>query len=256
MYRENSLKKHLRQEKVVYGAINALGSPAAAEMIGMAGYDFVFVDGEHGPGDHQNHLRVLQAVGSTPATSVYRVENNDPTAIKRALDLGVEAIMVPSVSSASEARAAVAACFYPPKGIRGFAAGVVRASDYGLSVGRYLSDGGSQLLVSVVIETAEGVRNAAEIAGVEGVDVVQIGPGDLSYDIGVPARYDDPKYVSAQTAVERAVLEQGKVLGGVQVPGIALDDLLERGYRMIILGADVVCLGSGLTAMLAAVPRR
>lgn len=256
MYRENSLKKSLGQGKVAYGIIHALGSAAAAEMIGMAGYDYVIIDGEHGPGDHQSHLQSLQAVASTPATALYRVENNDRIVLKRALDLGVEGVMVPGVSSAEEARAAVAACRYPPKGVRGFAAGVVRASDYGLSIGQYIADGESQLLISVMIETEEGVRNAAAIAAVGGIDVVQIGPADLSYELGVPGLFGDPRYLAAQTAIEQAVLEQRKVLGGVPMPGIGLDYLLERGYRMITLGADVMCLSQGLAKTLAAAPRR
>ena len=252
MYRENSLKNLLAQGRVAYGMISAMDCAVAAEMIGMAGYDFVLVDGEHGPGDVPSHLHALQAIGSTAATALYRVEDNDRTALKRALDLGVEGVMVPGVSNAAGARAAVAACSYPSKGVRGFAAGVVRASDYGLSIGRYLSDGAAQLLISVMIESAEGVANADEIAAVEGIDVVQIGPADLSYDLGVPGRLDDPRYLAAQTAVEAAVGRQGKILGGVVMPGITLEYLLEHGYRMITLGADVVCLSRGLSTALAA----
>lgn len=256
MYRENSLKNLLADGQVAYGMINAMDSVVAAEMIGMAGYDFVLVDGEHGPGDLQSHLHALQAIGTTPATALYRVADNGLTALKRALDLGVEGVMVPSVSSASEARAAVAACRYPPNGVRGFAAGVVRASDYGLSIDRYLSDGAAQLLIAVMIETAEGVRNAADIAAVDGVDVVQIGPADLSYDLGVPGRFDDPLYLAAQTAIEEAVGRKGKVLGGVTMPGINLEYLLEHGYRMITLGADVACLSRALSTTLAAARSR
>lgn len=256
MYRENSLKELLGRGEVAYGMINAMGSAAAAEMIGMAGYDFVVIDGEHGPGDLQSDLHALQAVGSTPATALYRVEDNDRTCLKRALDLGVEGVMVPSVSTAAEAKAAVTACRYPPKGGRGFAAGVVRASDYGLSLERYLSDDGGRLLIAVMIETAAGVGNAAEIAAVEGVDIVQIGPADLSYDLGVCGRLDDPKFVAAQAAIEEAITRQGKILGGVVMPAISLEYLLEHDYRMITLGADVVCLSRGLSATLAAARRR
>ena len=110
MFRQNSLKQLLGRGKIAYGIIHALGSAAAAEMIGMAGFDYVLIDGEHGPGDHQSHLRSLQAVAATPATAFYRVENNDRTAIKRALDLGIEGIMIPNVASAEEAQDAVAAC--------------------------------------------------------------------------------------------------------------------------------------------------
>lgn len=253
MYRENALKERLRRGDVAYGMINAMGSAVAAEIIGMAGYDYVIVDGEHGLGDLRSHLQALQAISSTPATALYRIENNDRTVLKRVLDLGVEGVMIPCVSTAVEAEAAVAACRYPPGGARGFAAGMVRASDYGLSFTRYLSDGAAQLLISVMIETAEGVRNAGEIASVEGVDVVQIGPADLSFDLGVSGRLDDPRYLAAQKAVEEAVTARGKILGGAVMPGISLDYLMERGYRMITMGADVVCLTRALTVTLARV---
>ena len=250
MFRQNSLKQLLGRGKIAYGIIHALGSAAAAEMIGMAGFDYVLIDGEHGPGDHQSHLRSLQAVAATPATAFYRVENNDRTAIKRALDLGIEGIMIPNVASAEEAQAAVAACRYPPRGVRGFAAGIVRASDYGLRIVKYMSEGESELLISVMIESAAGAQNAAEIAAVEGIDVVQVGPFDLSYDLGIPGRFDDPRYLAAQTAIEKAVLAQGKILGGAPMPGLGLEHLLERGYLMITLGADVMFLSQGLAAAL------
>lgn len=253
MYRTNSLKERLKAGGVAYGMISAMGSAVAAEMIGIAGYDYVIVDGEHGLGDMEGHLHTLQAISSTPATALCRVEHNDRTVLKHALDLGVEGVMVPCVSTAAEAQAVVAACRYPPEGVRGFAAGMVRASDYGSSVQRYLSDGAGQLLVAVMVETAEGVRNAGEIAAVQGVDVVQIGPADLSFDLGVAGRLDDPRFLAAQTAFEEAVKARGKTLGGAVMPGISLDYLLERGYRMITMGADVVCLSRALSAALAAV---
>ena len=107
MYRENSLKKLLGRGQVAYGMISAMDSAVAAEMIGMAGYDYVLVDAEHGCGALQSHLHSLQAISSTPATALYRIESNDRTILKRVLDLGVEGVMVPSVSTADEARAAV-----------------------------------------------------------------------------------------------------------------------------------------------------
>jgi 2-keto-3-deoxy-L-rhamnonate aldolase RhmA len=256
MFRTNALKELLGRGQIAYGVIHALPSPTAAELIGMAGFDYVLIDGEHGPGDHQSHLQSLQAVAATPATALIRVENNDRTVLKRALDLGVEGVMIPNVSSAEEAREAVAGCRYPPRGARGFAAGMVRASDYGLRIRDYMSNGESELLIAVMIESAAGAKNAAAIAAVDGVDVVQVGPFDLSYDLGVPGRFDDPRYLAAQVAIEDAVLEHGKVLGGAPMAGIGLDYLQDRGYRLVTLGADVMYLSQGLAAALPASRRR
>jgi 4-hydroxy-2-oxoheptanedioate aldolase len=255
MYRPNRMKSRLREGEVAYGIVHGLACASAAEMIGMAGYDFVLIDGEHGSGDHQSHLASLQAVAGTPATALYRVENNDPVLLKRALDLGVEGIMVPNVTTAEEAQAAVAGCLYPPRGIRGFAAGAVRASDYGLHVKKYLKDDASELLICVMIESRMGALHAADIAAVEGVDVIQIGPFDLSYDLGVPGQFDHPLYVEAQDWIERAAADAGKAMAGAPMPGLSLERLLERKYRMITLGADVMFLSMGLAATLPAARR-
>lgn len=250
MYRPNRTKNNLKKDKAVYGMVHALAHPQIAEMIGLAGYDFVVIDGEHGPGGLQEHLACLQAVAATPATAILRVASNDAVALKRVLDLGVEGILIPDVQTAEEARAAVAACFYPPRGTRGFSAGTARASDYGLNVEQYTSDAGSELLVCLMIETARGVDNAREIAAVKGVDVVQLGPFDLSYDLNTPGQFEHPKFLGAVAAVVEAVKAEGKVLGGVPLPGLDLEALLERGYRFITMGADARIFSEALTARL------
>jgi 4-hydroxy-2-oxoheptanedioate aldolase len=246
MYRRNRSKSKLLGGGSAFGLIHALAHPRVAEMIGLAGYDFIVLDGEHGPGGIAEHLACLQAVATTPATAVVRVAPNDTGLISRALDLGAEGIMVGDVCSAEEARTAVAACFYPPRGKRGFSAGTVRASDYGLNIGNYLAADGAELLVCVMIESGEGVKNVRSIAMVEGVDVIQLGPFDLSYDLGIPGQFEHPKFLTAIKKIEAAVQKAGKILGGVPLPGLPLEAILERGYRMITVGADVPMLAAAL----------
>jgi 4-hydroxy-2-oxoheptanedioate aldolase len=251
LFRTNTLKARLQAGEPVFGLVHALAHASVAEMIGLAGFDFVLLDGEHGAGDHQVHLQCLQALAGTRAHALMRVESGDRTVIKRALDLGVEGVMVPNVSTAEEARDVVASCRYPPVGTRGYAATGVRASDYGFQGERYLREYASQLLIAVMIESRAGVENAAAIAAVDGVDVVQIGANDLSYDLGVPEQLSHPQLIEAIAEIERATLTSGKSLGGAPLPGTEVALLIRRGYRLITLGRDVSVFGKGLAATLA-----
>jgi len=246
MYRSNGCKRRLKTGQPVYGLMHALGHAPIAEMIGQAGYDFVLIDGEHGLGGSAEQLACLQAVAATPSTGLIRVCANDPVVLKRVLDLGVEGVLIPDVATVQEARRAVEYCRYPPGGRRGYSAGTIRASDYGLHASKYLADDGSELLVGAIIESASGVRHAAAIAEVDGIDLVQIGPFDLSCDLGIPGQFDHPRFQAAVRRVEAAVHRAGKWLGGVPLPGLALPVMLQRGYRFITLGADVPMLQQAL----------
>jgi 4-hydroxy-2-oxoheptanedioate aldolase len=251
MYRRNRCKAKLVDGKSTYGLIHGLAHPPIAEMIGLAGFDFVVIDGEHGPGGMSAHIACLQAVAATTATSILRVAANDTVMIKRALDLGTEGILIPDVRTVEEAHSAAAACFYPPRGNRGFSAGTVRASDYSLSVEKYAGDDGAELLVCVMIESAQGVDNVRGIAEVDGIDVIQIGPFDLTYNLGIPGQFEHPKFLEALEKVEAETKSAGKILGGVPLPGLSLDTIIERGYRFITMGADVPLISQALKNSLA-----
>lgn len=246
MYRRNRSKAKLLKDEPVFGFLHCLAHPQVAEMIGLAGYDFVVIDGEHGPGGVSEHLACLQALAATPATAILRVAANDAVMIKKALDLGVEGIMVPDIRTVEEARAASAGCFYPPRGTRGFSAGTVRASDYCQNIEKYTNDKGSELLVCLMIESAQGVDNVRDIADVDGVDVIQVGPFDLSYELGIPGQFEHEKFLEAMEQIETGVKSAGKVLGGVPLPGMPLDVILERGYRFVTMGADVPMISDAL----------
>jgi 2-keto-3-deoxy-L-rhamnonate aldolase RhmA len=246
MYRSNNSKAKILKGESAYGMIHALASPRVAEMTGLAGYDFIVLDGEHGPGGTAELVACLQAVASTPITPVMRVAPNDFSQVRRALDLGVEGVMVGDVATGEEASEIVSACFYPPRGTRGFSAGTVRATDYGMSIDNYLADGGENLLICLMIESAEGIENVGAIAAVDGVDVIQIGPFDLTFDLGIPGQFDHPRFAEALEKIERGVKDAGKILGGVPLPGLPLETLHERGYRFITMGADVPLLAGAL----------
>jgi 4-hydroxy-2-oxoheptanedioate aldolase len=119
VYRPNALKRKLAAGKKVLGCWTAIGSPVVTEILGLAGFDYLLLDQEHGLGDPTSLVGQLQAINTTPATSVVRVPWNGHVYLKRVLDAGVEGVMIPSIETAEEARAAVAACLYPPRGRRG-----------------------------------------------------------------------------------------------------------------------------------------
>jgi 4-hydroxy-2-oxoheptanedioate aldolase len=255
MWRPNAVKARLRAGNAAYGLFHGLASPLVAELLGLVGYDFVLIDGEHGPGDVMTNLSQIQAIQATPAMAMLRVAANDPVQLKRALDIGVEGVMVPSVSSAAEAAAAVASCRYPNAGKRGFAAPVLRAANFGLATADYVAKAADELLIVVQIETLAGAANAAEIAAVEGVDAVFIGPNDLSGDLGALGQFDHPDFVKAVAAIEAGVKSAGKVLGCLPYPGSDPAELHRRGHRLICSGADIALLRDAALAQLRGLPR-
>ncbi len=255
MLRTNRLKTLLAEGKPAFGAFHGLGSPQVAELIGQAGCDFVLIDGEHGLGDRQTQLHCLQALAGTPASAVLRVPSDDPVILKQALDLGAEAIMVPNVTSAAQARNIVAACRYGPRGFRGYAAPFVRASDYGQKLPTYLEEYERQLLIIAMIESSAGVAAAGEIAGVDGIDVVQLGTLDLAFEMGVGDRLDSSELRAAVSATEAGVSAAGKPLGGVATTVSHCASLVSRGYRMVTVGFDTMLLAQGLADILGQVRR-
>ncbi|WP_189051282.1 HpcH/HpaI aldolase family protein [Aliidongia dinghuensis] len=255
MWRPNGVKARLKAGEAVYGLFHGFASPLVAELLGLVGYDFVLIDGEHGPGDVMTHLAQVQAVQATPAMAMLRVAVNEPTQFKRALDIGVEGVMVPNVTSALEAAAAVESCRYPNGGKRGFAAPILRAANFGLVTAEYIARAADELLIAVQIETLAGASRAAEIAAVDGVDVVFIGPNDLSGDLGVLGQFDHPDYVKAVAAIEAGVKSAGKVLGCLPYPGADPVELHRRGHRFICSGADVALLRDAALAQLRSLPR-
>ena len=255
MWRPNGVKARLKAGNAVYGLFSGFASPLVAELLGVIGYDFVLVDGEHGPGDSMTTLSQVQAIQATPAMAMLRVSSNDPVQFKRALDIGVEGVMVPSVSSAAEAATAVAACRYPNAGKRGFAAPILRGADYGMATADYIARAADELLIVVQIETLAGAAQAADIAAVEGVDAVFIGPNDLSGDLGALGQFDHPDFVKAVAAIEAGVKSAGKVLGCLPYPGSDPVELHRRGHRLICTGADIALLRDACLAQVRGLPR-
>jgi 2-keto-3-deoxy-L-rhamnonate aldolase RhmA len=216
--------------------------PAVTEMLSMVGYDFLLVDTEHGPGDAQTVAHQLRAASASESTIIVRVPWNDPVHLKKILDVGAEAVMVPMVETGEEAKAAVAACRYPPRGIRGFAHTDIRGSDYGLKSTEYMQTASDNIFIICQVESVSGVENVEAIATVEGVDMILIGPFDLSASLGRPADFDNAEHRRLMARVEQAVKEAGKFLGTTPYGGRTPADLFGRGYDLIVGKPDVSML--------------
>jgi 4-hydroxy-2-oxoheptanedioate aldolase len=238
MYRRNACKEHLKDGRKVLGCWSVLGSPSVAELLGFAGFDYLLIDQEHGLGEPSTLTAQMQAMSATPATSIVRVPWNDHVYIKRVLDAGVEGLMVPSIETAEEARAAVAACRYPPVGRRGAASSSARASNYGMAPD-YVATCAENLLVVLQIESAKGVENIDKILAVEGIDVMFIGPHDLSGTVGQLGNLKHPAVATLIARAEERILASGVPMGTVPHPGCSALDMFARGYSFVNAGSDV-----------------
>lgn len=199
------------------GLWNASGSPVSAEILAAAGADVLVVDGEHGPIELAELRAILQATESYATVPLVRVPQLCRTRIQQILDVGAQNILVPMVSSADQAREAAAALRYPSgdgsrPGTRGIGAALARASRWGLEPG-YVTNADSHVSLTVQIETADAVRNAHDIAAVDGVDAVFIGPADLAGSMGHPGNPGHPDVVDAVDSTIRVVRDCGKPVG-------------------------------------------
>lgn len=226
-----------------------LASSLTAELIAHSGFDWIWIDHEHGAGDETTLLHQLQAVSASDIVPVVRIAWNDPVRVKRTLDVGAGGIMFPYVNTAQEAQQAVTAMRYPPRGIRGVAK-FTRAARFAMSFDRYSTETVDQLLTVVQIETPEAVGNADAIAAVEGVDILFVGPLDLTTNMGIQEQYDHPQFAEALGTVLAACSAHDK-RPGILVPGAArLAWVLELGFTFIALGTDGGVLASGMRKLL------
>ncbi len=244
----NPLKRKLQAGQPCFGAWMLSTSADMAEILAYAGLDFLLIDHEHGQGSIDDAIAQLRAMKGTDCTGMLRVPVNDHVYIKRALDAGVGGIMVPNVNTADEARRVVEACRYAPAGIRG-AFGGMRAMRYGFDPG-YHDGAFENLVVAVQVESAPAIDNIPAIAAIDGIDVIFIGPRDLSATLGKLNQFDDPVVKTQIERAEAAILKSGRILGSTALSGKAAKAMAGRGFRFIVGGSDVGLLGQGARVML------
>ncbi|KRA22135.1 2-dehydro-3-deoxyglucarate aldolase [Microbacterium sp. Root61] len=226
------------------------GSALVAEICAGAGMDWLLIDMEHSPNGLESTLAQLQAVGGSPTTPLVRVPIGDVVTLKQVLDLGAQNILVPMISSAEEASAVVEAVRYPPRGRRGVGSALARSARWN-RVDGYLADADRHVSLFVQIETIEGVDAAAEIAAVDGVDGVFVGPSDLAASMGVLGQQSHPDVVAAVHRAFEAVRAAGKPVGVNAFDPQVAQSYLDAGASFILVGADVALLARGSEALAA-----
>lgn len=223
------------------GTFISIGSPVVTEIVSFIGYDWLMFDMEHGCINEGNLLQNLQAVRNPSTKIIVRVREANPTIISRVLDAGAHGIMVPHVSSAEMASAVVDAMYYPPRGSRGFSTSV-RSMKYGLDPVKDTLDWEPPLFLAQ-IENREGVEAADAIAAVPGVDMLFVGPRDLSLDLAV--RPDPMDFEEALAKVAKAAVNAGKQ-AGILVRNMGdLEKLRNYGYSALAIGSDMGALKNG-----------
>ena len=247
---DNPFKRAIAGEGAQIGLWVGLADPYAAELCATAGFDWLLIDGEHGPNDLRSMLGALQAIASAASDSwsspyashpVLRVPHGDAALIKQVLEIGATTLLVPMVETADQARSIVRAMRYPPAGIRGVGSGLARSSRWS-AYPNYLNEANERLCLLVQVETAGALAQVDEIAAVDGVDGVFIGPADLSASMGYLGQ---PGHAEVRKAIDDAI---ARILRAGKAPGIlAVDETLARHY--IALGARFVAVGVEATML-------
>jgi len=247
---ENTVKQKLKNgQKTIGGFLQTL-SPVAAEILSQCGFDWLIVDLEHAPGDFANLQAQLQAMNGSDVVPFARAPWNDEVAIKRILDTGVMGVLVPYVNTREEAEAAVAACKYPPQGIRGVA-GSPRAAGYTGNAMPYLQSANAETIVMVAVETMEAVQNLDEILQVDDLDGIFIGPMDLASSMGHLGNPAHPEAQEQIAIIEEKVLASDKFLGTVAGTPDKARDCFDKGYQWLIVmqdGASLLAAGKNKVA--------
>ena len=248
--RGNALKSAVQAGRPSIGLWCSLGSALTTEIVAGSGTGWILIDGEHSPNDLLTIMAQLQAAAAFPCEAVVRLPSDDANLIKQAMDIGARSLMIPNVRTAEQARAIVAAATYAPYGgIRGFSVGH-RANAFG-RIRDYHADARAQRLLALQIEDEVGVANAAEIARVDGVDVLFVGPGDLSTNMGEMGNPNAGHVQEAIAAVRGAAAEAGKASGILAPVKADADRYLRDGFTMVAVGSDLGLLARGSDALVA-----
>ena len=241
-------RERLLNRERLTGTIVTLPCPQIAELLSQCGFDWLFIDGEHGPlsiGDIQLLLQAAQP----RCPCLVRLAANDDVYIKQALDAGADGIIAPLVNDGDAAKRVVALAKYPPLGSR--SVGIGRAQAYGDAFAEYVARANDRLTVVVQVEHIEAVANIDAILDVPGIDGVFVGPYDLSASMGKPGRVADADVQRQIETVRQACLAHKVALGIFGVNAGAVRPFIEKGFSLLALGMDTLLLGQSARQMLS-----
>ncbi len=240
----NSLKKRLRSSRdPSFGTWISSSSLLALDALREMGFEWFMIDTEHAPVNPETMAAMVALLGAAGPAALVRVGNIDQYLIKQALDSGAHGILVPLVSTEAQAKAAVAFAKYPPEGVRGAAAAA--ASRYGMELPSYLRTANAETMVGVQIETQEALEHVDAIASVKGLDLLFVGPQDLTLSLGLMDDRTNPKVLDAMRVVVDACERHGKVPGTLVVNAEEKKTAIDLGFRFISLASDVRFLIQG-----------
>lgn len=241
---KNPFKAALRENRFQLGLWVALASPYAAEVVSGSGYDWLLLDGEHAPNDIPLLSAQFRAVAASASHPMVRLPVGDTVLIKQILDTGVQTLLIPMVESLAQAQQLVRATRYPPHGVRGVGAALGRASEFG-RIGDYLQTAGDEICLILQIESRAGLAAIDEIAALDGVDGLFIGPSDLAADMGYLGKPGHPEVRAAIADAFERIKKAGKARGIM-----TLDLEQARDYRE--MGADFMAIGTDVTSLVRA----
>ena len=248
--RVNGVKAAVSGGKPAIGLWCSLATALTTEVVAGSGADWVLIDGEHSPNDLRSIVAQLQAAGAYPTCEpVVRIPSDDANLIKQMMDGGARSLMVPNVRSADQAQAIVAAMAYAPQGIRGYSV-AHRANAFG-RINGYHANARAQQLLAAQIECEKGVANAGAIAAVPGVDVLFVGPGDLSANMGAMGNPNAAHVQEAIASVLAAAQAHGKAAGILAPQQADAERYLKAGFTMVAVGSDMGLLARGSDDLIA-----
>ena len=242
------LKLQIKSGEAVLGTWLNLGNSLTAEIAGLAGFDWLLIDLEHGSGTEKELIHQLQALEHTRSAPVVRVESFERQRINRVLDMGAEGVMCPRIRNTEEARQFISGLHYPPYGTRGVAK-MIRATGYGKESGSYMDNSHDDILGIIQVETVDILDHLDEIAALDGVDVLFIGPADLSMELGVFGKFDDKLFTGAVERSVAAARKHGKAVGMLLPDPDKFQFWYDLGIRMFASGSDSSFVAGGANEM-------
>jgi 4-hydroxy-2-oxoheptanedioate aldolase len=249
------LKDRLKNGETVLGSWSIIPSAALVEIIGYSGLDFIVIDSEHGPVNIESAENLIRAAEITGMPSILRVPCNEPNFILQALDVGACGIQIPHVSTALQARLAVESAKYYPNGKRGFSP-FTRAARYGLDAQGHTADSNDKTVVVLNIEGVEGLRNLKKIVKVTDIDVIFIGPYDLSQSLGKPGQVEDKKIIKFIRQSVKIAEAQGLACGSFARDMKYLEILLDCGVRYLTYMVDSAVILNSYKTMYESIQRK
>jgi 2-dehydro-3-deoxyglucarate aldolase/4-hydroxy-2-oxoheptanedioate aldolase len=244
------LRRRVLAGETTVGLFATLGSAVAAEMLARAGMDWIVLDLEHGMGTETELLAQLLAVQASPTSAIVRVPSAERLRVGRALDLGADGLMIPRLETVADVAETVSWMRYPPIGVRGVAA-LTRGAGYGARPHPEIQHVNAEILGVFQVESPAAVDAAGHLASIEGVDVLFVGPADLSHAMGIPGAFEDPRFVAALDRVIGACRTHGKAAGILLRDATAVPAALAQGFRFLGVGSDAGFVQAGAARSVA-----